>query len=414
MIDGLPPVPERRLAVRLTPDALRQVRGGHPWVYAEAITSVSDGGGAAGTLAVIFDKDRQFAAIGLWDPYSPIRLRVLHAGKPKKIDADHWSSVIDRAARTRHVLAGRGTTGWRLLHGENDGTSGLVIDRYGTTAVCKVYSAAWLPHLNAVLEALRAAVEVERIVLRLGRLASEDKTVKAAGLRDGITVYGPESDEPVLFTENGLTFEADVVRGQKTGHFLDQRENRELIRSLASSARVLDVFSCTGGFSVHAAAGGATHVHSVDIAEPAIATAKRNMAHNASAVSSARHETTVGDAFEVMDRLVHRAQDYDIVIIDPPSFASRLAERDGAIRAYRKLTELALPLVRPGGRLFQASCSSRVTEDDLVATVQSAARGQGRPMHETQITGHALDHPIAFPQGKYLKAITAIVGEASR
>ena len=414
MIDDLPCVPERRLAVRLTPDAFRQVRGGHPWVYAEAITSVSNGGGAAGTLAVVFDKDRQFAAIGLWDPHSPIRLRILHAGKPKTIDDAYWASVVERAARTRHILAGRGTTGWRLLHGENDGTSGLVIDRYDTTIVCKIYSAAWLPHLNSVLEAVRASMDVERIVLRLGRLAAQDKAVQAAGLRDGMTVYGPESDQPVLFTENALIFEADVVHGQKTGHFLDQRDNRQLIGSVAKGARVLDVFSCTGGFSVHAAAGGATHVHSVDISEPAIATSKRNMAHNATAVSSARHETTVGDAFEVLDRLVHRAQQYDIVIVDPPSFASKQSERDGAIRAYRKLTELALPLVAPGGRLLQASCSSRVTEDDLVSTVQSAARGQARPLHEVQITGHALDHPVGFPQGKYLKAITAIVGAGSR
>ncbi len=414
MIAGLPPVPARRLAIRLTPDAFRQVRGGHPWVYAEAITSVSDASAPAGTLAVIFDKERQFVAIGLWDPSSPIRVRVLHAGKPQTIDADHWTAVVERAARTRHVLAARGTTGWRLLHGENDGTGGLVVDRYGDTAVCKIYSAAWLPHLNSILEAVRTTLKVERIVIRLGRLAAADKAVKAAGLQDGATVYGEASDEPVLFTENGLTFEADVVQGQKTGHFLDQRDNRQLIRSVARDARVLDVFSCTGGFSVHAAAGGATHVHSVDIAEPAIAAAKQNMLHNAAAVASARHETTVGDAFEVMDRLVHRAQQYDIVIIDPPSFASRTSERDGAIRAYRKLTELALPLIRPGGRLFQASCSSRVSEDDLVSTVQSAARGQARPMHETQITGHALDHPIGFPQGRYLKAITAIIGESSR
>ncbi len=383
-------------------------------MYAEAVTSVSNASAPAGSLAVIFNKDRQFAAIGLWDPSSPIRIRVLHAGKPKAIDDQHWANVVKRAARARHTLAAQGTTGWRLLHGENDGTGGLVIDRYDTTVVCKVYSPAWLPHLNSILEAVRETLDVERIVMRFGRLASSERAVKAAGLHDGMTVFGEASDDPVLFTENGLTFEADVVRGQKTGHFLDQRDNRQLIRLVAQDARVLDVFSCTGGFSVHAAAGGASHVHSVDIAEPAIATAKRNMVHNAAAVSSARHETTVGDAFEVMDRLVHRAQQYDIVIIDPPSFASKTSERDGAIRAYRKLTELGLPLVRPGGRLLQSSCSSRVTEDDLVSTVQSAARGQARPMHEIQITGHALDHPIGFPQGQYLKAITAIIGETSR
>jgi 23S rRNA (cytosine1962-C5)-methyltransferase len=409
VLSSLPSVPSRRLAIRLTPDALRQVRGGHPWVYAEAITSVSEPSAPPGTLGVVFDKDRRFVAIGLWDPTSPIRLRILHAGKPRAIDSDHWQDVIGRAYRSRQVLTRRGSNGWRLLHGENDGTGGLVIDRYDSTLVCKVYSSCWLPHLSAVLEALVATVPTDRVVLRLGRLAAADRAVHEAGLRDGMVLRGDVFDGPVLFTENGLTFEADVINGQKTGHFLDQRDNRQMIKATSEGARVLDVFSCTGGFSVHAAAGGATHVHSVDIAEPALATAKRNMHHNRTVTGSVRHVTTTGDAFEVMDRLGRNGEQYDVVIIDPPSFASKSSERDGAIRAYRKLSELGLPLVRPGGRLLQASCSSRVTEDDLVATVFSAVRSQGRSFRSHEVTGHALDHPITFPQGAYLKALTGIV-----
>lgn len=405
----LPPVSPRRLAIRLTPDALRQVRGGHPWVYAEAITSVSDRSAPPGTLGVVFDKDRRFVAIGLWDPTSPIRLRVLHTGKPRTIDAHHWLDVVRRAYRSRQVLTQQGTTGWRLLHGENDGTGGLVVDHYNATLVCKLYSACWLPHLSAVLDALAAAVPIERIVLRLGRLAAGDPALREVGLHDGMVVRGDHPDGPVLFGENGLTFEADVIHGQKTGHFLDQRDNRQLVKAISTGARVLDVFSCTGGFSVHAAAGGATHVHSVDIAEPALATAKRNMHHNRSVTAAARHVTTAGDAFEVMDRLGRSGEQYDIVVVDPPSFASKASERDGAIRAYRRLSELGLPLVRPGGRLMQASCSSRVTSDELLATVLSAAKSQGRSMRSYEVTGHALDHPITFPQGAYLKAFIGVV-----
>ena len=378
-------------------------------MYAEAMTSVSDPSARPGTLGVVFDKDRRFVAIGLWDPTSPIRLRVLHAGKPRVIDADHWHEVLEHAYRSRQVLTRRGSTGWRLLHGENDGAGGLVIDHYDSTLVCKIYSSCWLPHLTAVLEAAVATVEPERVVLRLGRLAAGDPTVREAGLRDGMMLRGEAPDGPVRFTENDLTFEADVIKGQKTGHFLDQRDNRQMIKATSKGARVLDVFSCTGGFSVHAAAGGATEVHSVDIAEPAIAAAKRNMHYNRSVTGSARHVTTTGDAFEVMDRLGRSGERYDVVIIDPPSFASKSSERDGAIRAYRKLSELGLPLVRPGGRLLQASCSSRVTEDDLVATVFSAARSQGRSFRSHEVTGHALDHPITFPQGAYLKALTGII-----
>lgn len=409
MIPGLASVPDKRLALRLTPDALRQVRGGHPWVYAEAITSGSDPKAAPGTLAVIFDKKRNFVAIGLWDPASPIRVRVLHTGKPQTIDDSFWREVVQRANRVRKPLTKSGTTGYRLLHGENDGTGGLIVDRYADTLVCKVYSASWLPHLNAVLEALSEQCEPERIVLRLGRLAAADAGVRGAGLVDGAVVMGSQATAPVLFEENGLTFEADVISGQKTGHFLDQRDNRQLIRAVSDGCRVLDVFSCTGGFSVYAAAGGATHVHSVDIAAPAIETARRNMQHNTAVVGSTRHETTVGDAFEVMDQLGRRGKQFDIVVIDPPSFASRAAERDGAIRAYRKLTELGLPLVRPGGRLLQASCSSHVTEDDLTATVNAAIRAQGRSAKNTEVTGHALDHPVSFAQARYLKAVMATI-----
>jgi len=414
VLSSLPSVSSRRLAVRLTPDALRQVRGGHPWVYGEAIRSVSDPNAAPGTLAVVFDKNRDFVAIGLWDPSSPIRLRVLHTGKPQQVDEEFWLALVERASRTRRALPPSGTTGFRLLHGENDGTSGLVVDRYDSTLVCKVYSAAWLPHLNSVLDALKAVIQPDRIVLRLGRLAAADGAVRSAGLTDGMTLLGDPPTAPVLFTENGLTFEADVITGQKTGHFLDQRDNRQFIRSVAMDTSVLDVFSCTGGFSVYAAAGGATRVHSVDIAGLALETAKRNMFHNkvgdAAAVSSAtRHRVTAGDAFEVMDKLGAQGEQYDIVVIDPPSFASRASERDGALRAYRRLAELGLPLVRPGGRLMQASCSSRVTEEDLVSTVRAAVRSQGRQLHDEIVTGHAVDHPISFPQGRYLKALTGRV-----
>lgn len=398
-------MPGKRLAVRLTPDALRQVRGGHPWVYDKAITSVSDASAAPGALAVVFDADRAFAGIGLWDPDSPIRIRMLHRGKPTQVDESFWRTRVADAVALRAPLKASNTTGMRLIHGENDGFGGVVVDHYDTTLVVKVYSVAWLPHLNSVLDALDYVVQPTRIVLRLGRLAAD--ATQNSHLRDGMVVLGDMPDGPVLFDELGLRFEADVLRGQKTGHFLDQRDNRKRIGTWANGARVLDVFSCTGGFSVHAAAGGAALVHSVDIAAPAIDTAIRNMAHNVDRTNEARHQTTVGDAFEVMDDLGAKLESYDIVVVDPPSFASRASERDGAIRAYRKLTELALPLVRPGGVLLQASCSSRVTEDDLASTVQAAMRSQGRVPSNVEHFGHAIDHPVTFPQGRYLKAISA-------
>ena len=402
------PVPsETRLAVRLTPDALRQVRGGHPWVYADAITSVSDGSAPAGTLAVIFDAKRNFAAIGLWDPRSPIRVRVLHRGKPQQIDAAFWNTAVAAAYDRRASLESQGTTGWRWINGENDGFSGLIVDRYDTTLVVKVYTPAWLPHLEVIVNALIEVDHPERIVVRLGRNAQSGGSFTDVGLEDGTVIYGPPADRPVEFLENHLRFGANVISGQKTGHFLDQRDNRAFIASVSQGQDVLDVFCCTGGFTVHAAAAGAKSVHSIDLAAPAIEETVRNMKRNN--LGDVANRQSVGDAFEVLEKLGTSGESYDVVIIDPPSFASKASERDRAMRAYRKLCELGLGVLRPNGRLFQASCSSRVTEDDLVSTVRATVSASGRRLEHIDVFGHGLDHPVTFPQGTYLSAITGVV-----
>jgi 23S rRNA (cytosine1962-C5)-methyltransferase len=211
----------------------------------------------------------------------------------------------------------------------------------------------------------------------------------------------------VLFRERDLTLEADVVHGQKTGHFLDQRDNRALVRSMAQGASVLDVFASTGGFSVAAAAGGAVSVHLVDQSAPALAAAERNLAHNRrlAEVRRCAVHTTVGDAFQVLAELGKRDERFDIVILDPPSFASNQAAVPRALAAYARLTHLGLGVVQPGGTLIQSSCSSRVTSDEFVNTVLHAASTARADVHETRRTGHAVDHPIGFEYGAYLKTV---------
>jgi len=403
----LPRPSDRRLAVRVTNDALRQVRGGNPWVFDGSITHVNHDDAAPGDLAVIFDADRKFAAIGLWDPESPLRVKVLHQGAPATIDAEWWSHRVGDAIDRRSTLdADPDTTGYRLVHGENDGFGGLVVDRYDSTLVVKLYSAIWWPHLELVLDALIARVHPARIVLRLSR-----STAPVGGLTDGRTLYGPASDAPVLFRERGLVFEADVVRGHKTGHFLDQRDNRGLVRGMAAGAKVLDVFASTGGFSVSAAAGGAEAVHLVDVSEPALETARRNLEHNRHirSVRECHAHTTVGDAFAVMRELAERGESYDLVVLDPPSFAQSAAAVPAARRAYFRLTQAAIPLIRRGGSLVQASCSSRVGDEEFFQIVHEAASHAGARLREIRRTGHAIDHPIGFEQGAYLKALFAEV-----
>lgn len=392
---------DRRLAVRLTKDALRQVRAGHPWIYDRSIESLSHDG-EPGDLAVVFDERRRFNAIGLFDPSSPIRIKVLHRGSPATIDRAWWRARIDAAIEVRaELVADPTTTGYRVLNGESDGFPGLVADRYADTVVVKVYSDAWGPHLSTVLEELVAATSPMSMVVRSSRNSA------ISGLADGAVVLGDApTDDDVWFLEHGVQFLAHPIHGQKTGFFLDQRDNRQRVRSRSGGATVLDVFSCTGGFSAAAAVGGATHVTSVDMAPNAIATAEQVMGRNASSVP---WEGIVGDAFDVMHRLRSEDRRFDVVVVDPPSFAQRQANVEGGLRAYGRLTTLALPLVSPGGLLVQASCSSRITADDFFTTVHEAAASSSRRLVELERTGHAVDHPATFPEGNYLKALFARV-----
>lgn len=403
-LDHLPIPSDKRMAVRVTKDALRQIRGGSPWLYDGSIESISHDG-AAGDLAVVFDNDRKFAAIGLYDPTSPIRVKILHQGSPRAIDAGFWRERLSAALDRRSALADDPeTNAYRMVHGENDGLPGLVVDRYAATLVVKLYTPAWFAHLRPVLDALAELQRHERVVLRLGRSVASGETF---GLDDGDVIVGSALLEPVRFVERGLSMEADVVHGQKTGHFLDQRDNRALVRGMAAGCDVLDVFSSTGGFALSAAAGGASSVHLVDQSAPALETAERNVAHNRNLgeVRRCAVHTTVGDAFEVLTTLAQRDERFDIVVVDPPSFASNQAAVDRALAAYARLTRLALAVTKNGGTLVQASCSSRVTTDDFVQTVLDAAGSAHREVHLTRRTGHAVDHPVGFEFGSYLKAV---------
>jgi 23S rRNA (cytosine1962-C5)-methyltransferase len=409
ILDRLPAPSPTRLAVRVTPDAIRRLRGGHPWLFDNSVRSTSREG-AAGDLAVVFDDDREFVAVGLWDPQSPIRMKVLQQGRPATIDAAFFRSrVVAALDRREPLIAGTGdalVTGYRVVHGENDGLPGLVVDRYGHVAVVKLYTPAWIPHLSVVVPLLAELLPVRSIVLRLARSMAQ---LDLHGLSEGMSLHGPDVDRPVDFVELGLKFEADVIHGQKTGHFLDQRDNRALVGGLAKGARVLDVFSCTGGFSVHAAAGGARSVHSIDSSPFAIEAATRNMQRNSdrAEVAACRHETTVGEAFAELERLGESRGRFDIVVIDPPSFARAAINVPRAIAAYERLAALAVLLVERDGVLVQASCSSRVDEAAFVRAVHAGAARSGFDLEEIRRTGHPVDHPIGFPEGGYLKALFA-------
>jgi len=408
ILSSIPRIAEKRIAMRVTPEAERAIKQGHPWLFESAITQQSFAG-HPGDLAVIFDKKRRFLAIGLFDPHSPIRVRILQAGKPVSIGREWFQDKITSACNLRSPLlaqpAPQQTTGCRLIHGENDGLPGLVLDRYENTLVLKLYTSVWLPHLRDILSAFPAA---DRIILRFSRLLAT-KPQDLFGLEEGMVLSGAPLEGQVMFWENGLRFEADPIRGQKTGFYFDQRDNRSKVERLASGKEVLNVFAYTGGFSVYAARGGARRVVSVDASAPALAAAKRNWAHNRHVplMGDSVHTTLAEDAFDVLARLAAEGHQFDMVILDPPAFAQKHKHVDRALAAYRRLTILGLSVLKKKGILVQASCSSRVTAEEFFKQIHVAAAQVERPLVELARTGHALDHPISYPEGAYLKCLFA-------
>jgi 23S rRNA (cytosine1962-C5)-methyltransferase len=392
-----------RLRLRITAAAENYVRGGHPWIFADSVRELTREG-TAGELAVIFDRQDKFLAVGLYDPDSPIRVRVLHCGKPATIDRAWWSARLAQTIARRENLFDHQTNGWRVINGESDGWPGLVLDRYDSTLVLKLYTVAWLPRLGEIVELICAQLLPESVVLRLSRNI-QDVALAQFKKRDGEIIHGSELTGPVIFFESGLQFEADVLRGQKTGFFLDQRENRRVVESLAGGRSVLNAFSFSGGFSIYAAHGGAKSVADLDISAHALAGAKRNFALNKTIASVARcpHELIQADTFEWLER--NAARKFDLIILDPPSFAKREAERANAIRAYERLSALGIERLAREGILVSCSCSAHVSADEFFDAVRSAAKKSGRAFSEIRTTRHAPDHAATFSEADYLKAI---------
>jgi 23S rRNA (cytosine1962-C5)-methyltransferase len=401
--------PPPRLRLRVTAAAESMVRSRHPWLFADSIRE-QNREGETGELAVIYDRQDKFLAVGLFDPDSPIRVRILHAGKPATIDDAWWRERLGSTMARRAGLLDATTNAGRLIHGESDGWPGLVLDRYDTTVVLKLYSAAWLPRLDEVLGWIRHELSPGQLVLRLSRniqdvARSRFQRVEgwlAAGTTDDKSVA---VSNPVVFQETGLRFEADVIKGQKTGFFLDQRENRRRVEGLATGRDVLNAFSFSGGFSLYAARGGAKSVTDLDISVHALESARRNFALNQSLPTIARcpHETIQADAFQWLER--NRDRRFDLIVLDPPSLARREAERAGAIQAYGALAGSGIRALRPGGILVAASCSAHVSSGEFFGAVRAAAGSSLRTFEELDTTGHPPDHPAIFPEARYLKCI---------
>ncbi|MES2916143.1 MAG: class I SAM-dependent methyltransferase [Pseudomonadota bacterium] len=394
-------IPSRSIpAVRLKPKAeARAIRHGFPWVYAdELVTDRRTQGLAPGALAVLEDGERRVLGLVTVNVKSKIIARMLDRDPEAEVNQAWFEARLARALAHRARLYPQPF--YRLVHAEADGLPGVVIDRFGAVAVVQP-NAAWA---EAALEPLVAAlVKVTGVATVIKNGAGRARGLE--GLTEEIAVvHGPMPAGPVPVPMNGATYMADLLGGQKTGLFFDQRDNHAFAARLARGARVLDVFSHVGGFALAALAGGATDALAVDASAPALALAAAGAAASGFAD---RLATRQGDAFDVLEALGADGARFDLVICDPPAFAPAKPALEAGLRAYERIARLAAPLVAPGGYLVLCSCSHAA---DLQAFRNASARGIGRGGRRGQIihTGFAgPDHPVLpqLAETSYLKSL---------
>lgn len=372
----------------------------HPWVFSGAIQSI-EGSPAEGDLVAVYSADRNFLAIGHYQ-IGTISVRVLSFADIS-IDADFWLEKVKRAYLSRltgGLIAADNNT-FRLIHGEGDNLPGLVVDVYGDTAVMQAHSVGMHRARKDLADAI---VQCVPGVQNLYYKSETTLPFKAELNPENGFIIGGNSGQTTL--ENGLRFYVDWQKGQKTGFFIDQRENRMLLEQYAKGKTVLNMFCYTGGFSVYAMRGGAASVHSVDSSAKAIELTDKNVELNFP--GDARHRSFVEDAFRYMEANKHR---YDLIVLDPPAFAKHREAVRNALRGYRRLNTKGIGLVKPGGLIFTFSCSQVINKEQFRLAVFSAAAEAGRNVRILHQLTQPADHPVNIyhPEGEYLKGLVLYV-----
>lgn len=375
----------------------------HPWVFSGALATEVPDSVAEGDVVGVVAADGRFIGVGHYQIGS-IAVRMLDFADTV-IDATFFSRRLTEAYRLRRTLNLQrpDNDAFRLVHGEGDFLPGLVVDIYGPTAVVQAHS----PGMHYARETIaQALVGIEGLGVRNVYYKSETTLPYKARL-DPRNDYIIGGDEICTATENGLKFNIDWLRGQKTGFFVDQRDNRSLLERLSAGRRVLNMFCYTGGFSVYAMRGGADVVHSVDSSEKAVKLTRENIELNFPGDS--RHETYAEDAFKFLDAM--KPGDYDLIVLDPPAFAKHRSALRNALRGYQKLNFKAMEKIAPGGIIFTFSCSQAVSREQFRLAVFSAAaqsRRKVRILHQlTQPADHPVD--ICHPEGEYLKGLVLYI-----
>ena len=372
----------------------------HPWIFSGAIERVV-GSPEVGETVIVRNGQGRFLAYAAFSPASQIRARAWSFNEADTIDAAFIAERLRRSVAYRAGVVPSDCEGTRLVHAESDGLPGVVVDRYADTAVMQCSSAGAEKWRDAIADALIGHAGCTRVYER-----SDAEVRRLEGLeeRSG-TLAGDEPPDAICIRENRIAFLIDVRGGQKTGFFLDQRDNRDLLRESAKDKTVLDVFSYTGGFTLSALAGGAVRVTTIDSSADALAGARANCA--ASGFDANAVEWLEGDAFALLRRLFDQGRRFDVIVLDPPKFAPTEKHVMRAARAYKDVNLWAFKLLRPGGRLFTFSCSGGVDASLFQSIVAGAALDAGVKGRIVRRLSAAADHPVAleFPEGEYLKGL---------
>jgi len=384
----------------------RALLNGHPWVYSGAVPRPPQDA-APGAVVDVVDHRGRFVCRGFYNPHSPIRVRALTQDQGRLIDRAFFQEAILRAVVLRRQASLMAhTSAVRLVHGESDGLPGLIVDDYAGYLVVQFHTHGMDRFRPDVLDALVSVLAPRSIYER-----SDVGTRRAEGLRDRPTGLrrGETPPEFVEIEEYGVRLFVDLYRGQKTGFFLDQRDNRAFLQRFSRDQSLLNCFAYTSGFSAHALKGGARRSLDVDVAPQVLPVARQNLAVNCPVDSACPY--LIADVFPFIDELAKRGPRFDIVVLDPPSLLRKQTQHKRAMGVYTRLNRSALKLVHSGGLLVTCSCSTRISYEDFFQVVRRAAVGARTRLRILAYNLHPGDHPMdpAFPEGRYLKCIFARV-----
>ena len=400
--------------VILKPHKEESLKRFHPWVFSGAIARVildalhRSSAPEEGELVSVRSAGNDVLGVGHWQVGS-IAVRILAFGV-ETLPADFWNERIRAAYQMRKAidLIRPNNDTFRLIHGEGDWLPGLIVDIYADTAVVQAHSVGMHVWRNEIAKAIIEEVpQVQNIYYKSDDTLPFKATIE--GDKTGWLIGGLDDKEEFWSTENGLSFRIDWLKGQKTGFFIDQRENRALVERYAAGKDVLNMFCYTGGFSLYAMRGGAKTVDSVDVSQKAIDLVNINVARNFS--QAANHTAVTADAFEYLAAQKAQNKTYDLIILDPPAFAKHRDAVKNALRGYQRINAKAIEMIRPGGILFTFSCSQAVDKEAFRLAVFSAAAQVGRKVRILHQLHQPQDHPINIyhPEGEYLKGLVLYI-----